>query len=133
MLSTCSSSTSWARRRHSAKLPEWTEESDSSAELREDTIFGLGIEGFNNKYVASTQARHYSTYRYFMRRLLALLLIAAFAFSIVSDANAGTKRAKKARSAKSSKSAKKAKSAKPKKFIFFGKKTTRNWNAQSMA
>jgi len=68
-----------------------------------------------------------------MRRLLALLLIAAFAFSIVSDANAGTKRAKKARSAKSSKSAKKAKSAKPKKFIFFGKKTSPDWNAQSMA
>ena len=62
-----------------------------------------------------------------MRRLLALLLIAAFAFSIVSDANAGTKRAKKARSAKSSKS------AKPKKFIFFGKKTSPDWNAQSMA
>ena len=59
-----------------------------------------------------------------------MLLIAAFAFSIVSDANAGSKRAKKARTAKK---AKKAKSSKPKKFIFFGKKTTQDWDARSMA
>ena len=51
-----------------------------------------------------------------MRRLLTLLLLAAFVFSIAPDVNAGTKRAKKARSAKS---AKKAKSAKPKKLWFF--------------
>jgi hypothetical protein len=51
-----------------------------------------------------------------MRRLLTILLIGAFAFSILPDANAGAKRAKKASSAKS---AKKAKSSKPKKFWFF--------------
>ena len=68
-----------------------------------------------------------------MRRLLALLLIAAFAFSIVPDANAGAKRAKKARSAKSSKSAKKAKSSKPKKFFFFSQKTAPGWDVQPMA
>jgi hypothetical protein len=66
----------------------------------------------------------------FMRRLLALLLITAFAFSIVTDANAGTKRAKKARSAKS---AKKSKSAKPKKFLFFGEKVAPGWDAQLTA
>lgn len=67
-----------------------------------------------------------------MRRLLALLLIAVFAFSSVPDANAGAKHAKKARSAKSAKSAKKAKSSKPKKFLFVNSQTVLGWDIQSL-
>jgi hypothetical protein len=85
------------------------------AQLDRAADYGSAGYRFNSYWVRHSPA----PVDYSLRRLLALLLMAALALSIVPDASAGAAHAKKAYSAKSSKSAKKAAAAKPNKFLFF--------------